>query len=738
MATIRIQGDQVEIDNIATESTQKAIAEKMGAFAGASTNLSQNMDAAGKSASNTTGVMDLLGTAVTGSAKSVMGFAGSVYDQTARVSTATDQLAKNFGSVGKYVGGPVDAIVKTAESYVDTFRQMSESGAAFGGDILEMKNSAAQTRMTLDQFAGVVTKNSSDFAALGGSVTRGARAFTFFSKAFFESTEGYADKLMMLGLTTEGINEDLSRQMSINRRANLDDKAQRDLLLGSTMRITTEMDALAKMTGKQKDQIKAEVDASMRKGQIEAKFRQIELTQGKEAAMAARAQFQESIALASQAGPGAVAAAEEIFALGGVRSKEAQAGMVALGGASQDLTKTFRSIADTPLNNSVDNLVNNLGGAISKRVNSLDFANMAILADANEYAQAAATTMENFGNLATAIQRFQSEGLSYSEAFKKAREEMQAEGKGTGTPGSELTRTVNSAELSIKQLGATINMQLLGDTGPIAALGGAFTELANTLGPANRKKIDEGADELIGSLKKSLGFDESSPANQNQQNAINSLATKLDAIAKGPDSIAAQNAKELSAVIAATQTENPNIGKIIEQAAAQAGGLDTFLASFDPEAFMRALNSSGQVNFADINSAVSDMKLALQALENNTVTPNVLKDALKNLQQITLNDMLVQGQMTVNQLKLPNLPLVNPTSATVDTANNNQPAVQNASFTPGSGTQITPQSLQSSLDNLNQTMLQLVNINNSQLNVNNKQLRTSKASVGNVYKGVSV
>ena len=168
------------------------------------------------------------------------------------------------------------------------------------------------------------------------------------------------------------------------------------------------------------------------------------------------------------------------------------------------------------------------------------------------------------------------------------------------------------------------------------------------------------------------------------------------------------------------------------------GGLDNFLASFDPEAFMRALDNTGQVNYKDINSAVSDMKLALQALENNTVTPSVLTDALKNLQQITLNDMLVQGQMTVNQLKLPNLPLVNPISATVDTTNNNQPAVQNASFTPGSGTQVTPQSLQSSLDNLNQTMLQLVNINNSQLNVNNKQLRTSKASVGNVYKGVSV
>ncbi len=83
-----------------------------------------------------------------------------------RVSDVTDSLTKNFkeagynGSVlGKAFGGmgkAVGEVVKYVEEGVDTFRDLSKTGANFNNSIIELRSNAAQTRITLAEYGQVV------------------------------------------------------------------------------------------------------------------------------------------------------------------------------------------------------------------------------------------------------------------------------------------------------------------------------------------------------------------------------------------------------------------------------------------------------------------------------------------------------------------------------------------------------------------------------------------------------
>lgn len=762
MATIRITGDQVEIDNIATESTLSALAEKMGAISSRSTNISDNLQRTANSADGASGILGALTTVAGGTAKTIGGFGASVYDGTARISTATDLISKNFGNIGTIVGGGANAVIEAGEAYVDTFRSMSQSGAAFGGDILELKKSAANTRLTLDQFAGVVTSNSAGFAALGGNVTQGARAFTRFSEAFFESAEGYADQLMMMGMSTENINNMLAKQMTINRRANLTDERQRRLLLESTMSLAGEMDAMAKLTGKQKDQIQAEIDASMRKGQVEAKFRLIEQTQGKEAAMAARQQYQQAMMTASMAGPDAVAAVEETFALGQVKSEEARRGIVALGPAADAVQSTFRGIANTPLSNNIDTMVNNMGGAIMDRINSPEFLQTALLADANQFGQAAATMLESGGDMQTAVQRYRDAGMTYAQALEAAKADAEEEARGEGA-GSEVTRTINSAELALGQLGSDINDKLLGPEGPIAQLAEGFRSLSDAMGPQGRMTMSDSVNEMADGLSRAMGLTSGTQdPNDAQATALNDLATNMQNLFNAEDTTDEQKREiaELAAVIATTKEQFPQIAEIMQAQIASAGGLKAFLDNqfTGGEDLMRRLQQQPDIDYGDFNTAVGDMQTFATAIEQGRTSPQAsaadisARDIIANVLRVDSMDLPFfqdgsaavlggQGVLPSNMMAMLHKGerVLNATETKAYNAlESGASTFAEQASAISTGMSNSGGTVAEKLDNLNQTMLQLVNINMQVNDTARRQLKGIKGMSGNVMTGFSV
>jgi len=183
-----------------------------------------------------------------------------------RVVPFADTLGKSLGGVGEY-----------AQQSVDRMRDFSKVGAGFGGDAMAMRESIAGTRMGFDEYSRFLRDNARNLTAFGGTATEGAKAFNNFSKEFFDTQA--ADKLRLLGYTTEELNGALGLSISARRNADLREGAGREEALRSAAALATEMDAVARLTGKSREeqqraiqsaqadvQARAAIDLAIRRG----------------------------------------------------------------------------------------------------------------------------------------------------------------------------------------------------------------------------------------------------------------------------------------------------------------------------------------------------------------------------------------------------------------------------------------------------------------------------------------
>ena len=99
-----------------------------------------------------------------------------------RASSGSGIGAGAAGDALKKFTDPLKAATKYVEDSAGAFNKLSETGNSFNNDIIGMKVAAANTRMSFDDFAGMMTKNNGEvgksFAGLGGSVAKGGQAFT--------------------------------------------------------------------------------------------------------------------------------------------------------------------------------------------------------------------------------------------------------------------------------------------------------------------------------------------------------------------------------------------------------------------------------------------------------------------------------------------------------------------------------------------------------------------------------
>ena len=141
---------------------------------------------------------------------------------------------------------------------VETFRQLSQSGANFGQSIVELRTAAANAALPLDDFASLVASNSQNLAALFGSTTQGAKAIASLGA---ETRRVGVERLAPLGLTVEEINETLLLNLDSQRRTGilntLTDAQRRD----SAINFAEQLDRLAKLTGQQRDELRAAIES---------------------------------------------------------------------------------------------------------------------------------------------------------------------------------------------------------------------------------------------------------------------------------------------------------------------------------------------------------------------------------------------------------------------------------------------------------------------------------------------
>jgi hypothetical protein len=444
-----------------------------------------------------------LGDATLKSGKDLLKFGATVFGSGARVSDAVGTVGKvinNFGgSLGgfggttlKVLGGMNDGmleVVKAAESGVDTFRTLSTSGASFNNDILLMKNSAAQSRLTLDEFAGIVSDNTKGFAAFGGTVTKGAKLFTESSKVMFDS--GLATPLLNMGMTFEEVNEGLAEYMVQNRRRFTEEQIRNGMAAASMTQMATQMDKVAKLTGQNRKEMEKDIQDRMRKGQVEAKIRQLELSGNK----AAADKMKLALAEASKAGPGALAAVEDLFTKGTVVSEEGRNAAIALGPAFNDLTNMVATAKGPGGIEGMTSSISNFNSAVSARINDPNFLQATTLGGmGNGVTDAFAGVMASAGTYADNVDALmKKENITREAAIKKLSEEALAEQKNrTGA-----TSTVINGEKALRDLGAIINDKLIGENGAMSKFESGLLSVSGKLENMNRIHIEEPLNQII-------------------------------------------------------------------------------------------------------------------------------------------------------------------------------------------------------------------------------------------------
>ena len=249
-------------------------------------------------------------------------------------SDAMSPFGKNLKDGGELAKKGLEAVHKAVTDGLGGWRDLSKSGAGFNNDIIGMTVAAAGTRMPLADFAGVIKENASNFAGLGGNVTRGAEAFAKLGKEMFDS--GITDSLKQLGYTNKDLNEVLALQMGTVRGSMRDDQASRKAAIQSAADLANEMDLMAKMTGRTREEQQEAMKKAQGDASVEAKLRLIGIKEGPEAEKKARLEFLKQYNEAEAQGRGQMF--KEVFATGQVMSKEA-ATQAALDGKAAEATR---------------------------------------------------------------------------------------------------------------------------------------------------------------------------------------------------------------------------------------------------------------------------------------------------------------------------------------------------------------------------------------------------------------
>jgi len=196
-------------------------------------------------------------------------FAGMLLKGEGRISSYTKVLNNQvisqlpiFGRALGTVGGAISGSIEAFEHWNKTLMGLTTSGATFNNSILEMMQVSNLTYMSLDEFAGMVNKNSKTLMALGDSVTQGAHAFAKVSDAALNGSGEARKQLISLGYTVPQINQQLLDFMNLNYRGSRVDETTAKSVADSFVGYQVNLHTLTTLTGKRVDQIQAELDSA--------------------------------------------------------------------------------------------------------------------------------------------------------------------------------------------------------------------------------------------------------------------------------------------------------------------------------------------------------------------------------------------------------------------------------------------------------------------------------------------
>lgn len=212
--------------------------------------------------------------------------AGSAVGLSREILMGGDSIS-DFAQHIPIVGGYLGTLTGFIDNSVNTFRNLSSTGASFGNSINAMLVTAADLQLNLGEMSSLIQQNASSIRLLGGTVNEGVARFTAINRNMKASGDFAALKNM--GFTVEEVNEGIADYTALQARlGRLQGQSSAQIANGSANYLE-QLDRLAKVTGKSRE----ELEASMAAQASDAGFRAMQNALTGEAAD----NFRESMAL---------------------------------------------------------------------------------------------------------------------------------------------------------------------------------------------------------------------------------------------------------------------------------------------------------------------------------------------------------------------------------------------------------------------------------------------------------
>lgn len=241
--------------------------------------------------------------AVQGMAYEFMGGSTSISDFSQHITGALSAIPV----LGPLVGGSLQLLIGVVDNNIATFREMSQVGVDFGDSIFGAKLAATQAGLSLETFQGVVSQNSQGLALFAGSAGEGAKRFAQISG---QIQKEFGPKFSKLGMTMEETAEFTADYIEMQTNLGRSQRMSNREVVQNAAAMTEQVDLLARVTGKRRDQIMEEIKGNQADKRLKLIFNMMD--------EGAKKNLNGVLTMLGDASPGMKDAIAEMVATGGV------------------------------------------------------------------------------------------------------------------------------------------------------------------------------------------------------------------------------------------------------------------------------------------------------------------------------------------------------------------------------------------------------------------------------------
>ena len=285
-----IGNEHVELNNAATEATLKLLVaatlasgkkekddlKKLVSMAGIN---SDAWNEANEQVQKTAPLMERLGAAsrelepAFQHLKTVAGAYGTAVSALVSGSNNMSDVLNAFrvlpGPLG-ILAGLFGTLIKLQEEQFASYQKLTQAGINLGGNLDLIRSSASRMGLSMDQLSSLMVKNSEAISRLGGGSDSAMKSFINLSTQMNSSQTGL--HLRALGYTTEQVNDGMLQYLSVTGGRTTKEMQNTSKLIASTGEYLEQLDGLARITGKNRQEQQDAVNEAAKNAAFQAKL----------------------------------------------------------------------------------------------------------------------------------------------------------------------------------------------------------------------------------------------------------------------------------------------------------------------------------------------------------------------------------------------------------------------------------------------------------------------------------